>query len=167
MKMNEKLKAGYHDAKPTSWGILEGKKAPQVFVKFDLGVTWFGSFAEGRAREITLEALVVMGYQADELTALVNDPNALDKGKTVSLKIGYDPLKVDKQGEMRPVVEFVNEPGGGMKNALGEGDALKALMGLKVKGDLMKIRKDKGVENAPKREFVPEGANPTTEEIPF
>lgn len=165
--MNEQITAGDHVGQVVSWGLLEGKKAPQVFVKMDIGLTWFGSLAEGRAREITLEALVTMGFQGDDLSDLLKYPeNALDKNRDLRLVVEYEP---DGNGEPKPRIRWVNDVNGGkFKNQLGEVDALKALSGLKVKGDLMKIRKDRGLDNEPKRQLnVPAGSEPTAEEIPF
>lgn len=162
----QKIKAGDHVGQVQAWGILEGKKAPQVFVKMSIGLTWFGSLAEGRAREITLEALVTMGFQGDELEDLVKDPfNALDKTRDLRLVVEYE---ADKNGDMKPRIRWVNDLlGPGFKNQLDEGNALKALSNMKVKGDLLKIRKDKNVSNEPKREYVPEGSQPEAGDIPF
>jgi len=137
----EKIKAGNHIGQVTAWGVLEGKQAPQVFVKTTIGLTWFGSLSE-RALNITLKSLVTMGFMGDDLSELVkNQENALDKNKDLELVVEYETYN----GETRPKIKWVNDLGGGFKNQMDSGTAVKALSGLKVKGDLMKIRQEKGI----------------------
>lgn len=138
-----KIQAGRHIAHPQAWGVRETKSGdPQIYVKFDLGLTWFGSLKEGRAREITLESLVTMGFMGDDLSELVSNENALDKNKDVALVVEYE---ANQNGEPVPRIKWVNDVDGGMKGKMDATDAIKALKMLKVKGDLAHIRKEKGV----------------------
>ena len=163
MSEKEKIKAGDHIGHVVAWGILEGKQAPQVFAQMDIGLSWFGSLKEGRAREITLESLVTMGFKGDDLMQLVRNPDsALDKTKDLRLVVEYDAQNTDKNGDPRAVIRWVNEIGG-FKNQMDESNALKALSGMKVKGDLMKIRQEKGVKAEP----APQTDMGDDEEIPF
>jgi len=145
-KNDGKLRAGRHVAHVESWGVRETKSGGhQVFVKFDLGPMWFGSLNEGRAREITLEALVTMGFRGDDLSSLVKDDACLDKYKTVAIVVSYK--TVDGKDEPQLNVDWVNEvDGGSVKGSLDEKSAIVALSGLKVKGDLAHIRKEKGID---------------------
>ena len=157
--LKELLKAGDHIGHVIAWGVLEGKKAPRVFAQMDVGLSWFGSLAEGRAREITLEALVTMGFNGDDLSDLVKNPNALDKNKDLRLVVEHEPHY--ETGVLQANIKWVNEVSGGFKTQMDEGSALKALGSMKVKGDLIKIRNEKGVT-------VSETASPAdSEEIPF
>ena len=138
-----KIQAGRHLAHPQTWGVRETAKGdPQIYVQFDLGLTWYGSLKEGRAREITLESLVTCGFMGDDLSELVSNENALNKKKDVSLVVEYE---ADQNGEPKPRIKWVNEVGGGMKGKMDATDAIKALKMMKVKGDLAHIRKEKGV----------------------
>ncbi len=79
-------------------------------------VTWFGSFANEKAIEITMRTLRALGWQCDNLTVLEG------LGSTeVDIKIGYE----DYQGRERMRVEVwpVNRGGAKMKKKL-EGKAL-------------------------------------------
>lgn len=144
MENENKIKAGDHIGHVQSWGISKTNAGnPQVFARFDIGLTWWGTLKEGRGREISLESLVVMGFKGDDLADLVRDPmGALDKDKDLRLVVEYE---ADQSGELKPRIKWINDVAGPMKNQMNETDALAALANLKVAGDLMKIRKDKGV----------------------
>lgn len=162
---NEKFIVGDNVGKPLAWGILEGKKAPQVYVKTSIGLSWFGSLAEGKAMEITLTALVNMGFKYDSLDMLVKDPDgALDKNKDVIFVVEYDENRMDpKTGDPVPKIRWVNSLGGGFKKQMNEKDALAALSSLKVKGDLMAIREEMGVQKPLPTESAPQPSG----DIPF
>lgn len=73
--------------------ILEGPAAGQR-------ITWYGSFNEGRALEITTESLKVTGYDgSDDASVMKNQ---------VSLNIKHD----EYQGKVSAKVAFVNPVGG-------------------------------------------------------
>ncbi len=158
MSNEPKLNAGDHIGHVVNWGLSETNGGnPQVYVAMDVGLTWFGYLNEGRAREITLEALVTMGFKGDDLADLVRNPvDALDKNKDLSLVVEHRTYK----GKTKAEIIWVNEIGGGIKNKLDEADALKALSNLKVAGDLMKIRQEKGVKTE-------SPAQETAGDIPF
>lgn len=164
---NGKLRAGRHLAHVQSWGIRETQAGtPQVFVKFDLGLTWFGTLKEGRAQEITLEALVTMGFMGDDLTELVNNENALDKNKDVAVVVEYE----SREGKNEPqaTIKWVNEvDGGNMKGKLDEKDAIAKLKSLKVKGELAHIRKEKGISEELRNMNQPNLNGQSNSGVPF
>ena len=142
-----KLRAGRHLAHVESWGVRETKNGDaQVYVKFDLGLMWFGLLNGGRAQDFALEALVTMGFMGDDLSELVSNESALDKNKDVAIVVEYEP--VEGKDEPQATVKWVNEVDGGqVKGTMDEKSAIAKLKGLKVKGELSHIRKEKGISD--------------------
>ena len=136
---------GRFPGKVTDYGIGETQAGdPQVFVTFDvefsLGVqsmTWFGSLKEGKAREITLKALLALGMKGG-VEALLDGPDG------AAIRVGIDASLVtsehEYQGSTSVRIDWVNAPGGGgVKRA--EPTAAKAkLLKLNLNGDLAKLR---------------------------
>lgn len=95
---NMSLKAGTYNAKIEKYGIGTTKAGmAQVVVTFGVelpdgegvqSLQWFGSLKEGRAREITFEALKELGFAGGPLTKLINESHAaLDKAKTIEVTV--------------------------------------------------------------------------------
>jgi len=164
--MSEILKQGDHIAHVASWGVRETKSgAPQIFVKLDNGLTWFGSLNEGKAREITLKALFVMGFCGNDLDELVTDSDALDVNKDLRVVVEHD---TDENGKIRAVAKWINEIGGGaMKGTLDHKSAVSALKGLKAKGDIMKLKKELNVVDREKKPTSQNDQETSVDEIPF
>jgi hypothetical protein len=163
--MSEILKIGDHVGHVVSWGIREAKSGmPQVFVKTDLagGLMWFGSLNEGKAREITLKALFVMGFCGNDLTELVSDPEALDVKKDIRFTVDHD---TDETGKIRASIKWVNEISGSMKGQLVDADAIKALSALKLKGDILKMKQELKITDRPKTQA--QSSDVSADEIPF
>ena len=107
------LKSGNYIAKVVSHATSETKSgAPQAVVTFSLGenqkITWYGSFKEGKAQEITFKSLLAMGLKGN------NPAGDLEIGKEVEIVVEIEP---DLNGKDHARVKFIN-PLGHVKNVL-------------------------------------------------
>lgn len=81
----------------------------------DTTIDWVGTFAEGKATEITMKALRTCGWSTDS----VDDLTGIDANE-VELDVQWDEYK----GERRLRVKWINKPGGNriaFKASLDEG----------------------------------------------
>ena len=126
------INPGTYVAKVVSHGITETKAgAEQAAVTFSFDghqLTWFGSFKEGKAREITIKALLTCGLKGN------NPAGPLEIGKEVSIVVADE---VGQDGKTRTKIKWVN-PIGGIKNVLA-GDAAKAKLSA-LEGAVMAAR---------------------------
>lgn len=83
-------KAGEPQATITLQLELDGKKASLV---------WFGSFKEGKAREITVKALLTCGLVGN------NPGGALEIGKEVMITVDNE---TDQAGRVRTRIKWIN-----------------------------------------------------------
>lgn len=163
------MKTGRHSAKITDYSVSESQAGdPMLQVRFkfkgnddgsDCEWNWYGSFKEGKAREITLKALVVMGFVGDEFEKLCDGPvsNCLDMNKEVSIETGNE----EYNGKTSYRINWVNEPGGGaMRDAMDKGKAKIKFGGMNLKAEMMSIR-----QGAPKPVATAAPVNPA--DIPF
>lgn len=99
---------GQYPAKIISHAITETKAGePQaaVTIKVEIGdgmtqnITWYGSFKEGKAREITIKALLTCGLQGN------NPGGSLEIGKEVMATVEEKP---DDKGVLRTRVAWIN-----------------------------------------------------------
>lgn len=105
-------------------------------------ITWFGTFADGKATEITVKALRACGWYGDNLA----DMTGIDS-QEVELVIVEEP---DQEGNLRTKVKWVNKPGGGkveLKNALNQGEV--QALAAEMKGYL--IASKQGQPTAPRQ----------------
>lgn len=103
---------GRHLAKVIDYGL--GKTATgkdQAWAKFKLDgdgaeIYWYGTLSEGRGREITIDALLTMGFAGNDLTALEDGSgtNALDEKKSVIIVVEQDTYN----GKTKPKVKWIN-----------------------------------------------------------
>lgn len=132
-------------AKIVDYGIsLTNDKLPQVAVQFEMEggakITWFGSFKE-KAKEWTIKKLLTMGFSADTLEPLAAGPagGALNHLQEYELVIEES---VDQNGKPRKQVSWINLPGQtALRGKLEASDALNAIKGLNLKGDIMAAKK--------------------------
>jgi hypothetical protein len=144
------VKPGYYRATILNHAISETKNGdPQAAVTFSFEaegkshtMTWFGSFKEGKAQEITIKALLVCGLKGN------NPAGDLDIGREVSITVEDE---VGQDGKTRSRIRWVN-PLGGVKNVIAA-DAAKAKLEA-LQGAVMAAR---GENNIPD----------TDDEIPF
>jgi len=109
--------AGTFEAKVVDYGLKETKSGTQqVVVRFrwndEFEYNWYGSFNEGKAREITMKSLQVLGLSSNEIWNLADGPESgmLDTDKLVSIKVEHEQ---GMDGKLYPKIKWVNELGGG------------------------------------------------------
>ena len=157
---------GIFTGKITDYGITETKAGlPQVTVSFQAlvpatetepehkkSVTWYGSLKEGRAQEITIDALITMGYTSKSFTE-ISGGEGLNKDDEYSLTISTGP---NNEGKTVTTVNWINPLGGGaMKNNLAKEDAVKKIKGMNLDAALAMRMNEKGVKAAPKKLETP------------
>lgn len=152
-------------ALPTRIGISQTKKGnPQVACEFtdDSGKvwTWYGSLNEGKAREITFNALKTLGFTG-VLSELLKGRgiNFTDK---VSLTID-DELSEDGSKVYRKV-KWINSENRGAE-LLDEATAMSKLQGLGIEADLAIAFG--GQPKTPAQPLQAQGSNPTASDLPF
>jgi hypothetical protein len=105
------IEAGTYKATILSHAISETKGGnPQAAVTFSLTdknqkphtMTWFGSFKEGKALDITLKALITCGLKGN------NPSGHLEIGKEVSIVIEHED---DMDGKTHAKVKWINQLG--------------------------------------------------------
>lgn len=148
---------GVYKAKVINCGITSSKDGnPQVTINLKLlmnegapdqttqDMMWSGSLKEGRAQEITLDAVLVCGYKENNLNLLA-EGKGLDLEKVVQVTVesesynGRDTLKI----------KWINEVGSGAsKEFMAKNDAILKLTGLKIEGSLMERKQLKGLAPA-------------------
>lgn len=144
------IKPGVYRATILNHAISETKDGnPQAAVTFSFesegksqSMTWFGSFKEGKARDITIKALLVCGLKGN------NPAGDLDIGREVSIVIENEE---GQDGKIRARVRWVNALGG-VKNVL-PADQAKAKLDA-LAGAVMAARNDLNMPD-------------TDDEIPF
>jgi hypothetical protein len=127
------------------YGIsLTAAKLPQVVVQFETGkgekYTWYGSFKEN-SKEWTIKKLLTMGFSSDTLEPLANGMagGALNHLQEYDITIEE---KADQNGQVRKQVAWINLPGqSAIRGKLEASDALNALKGLNLKGDILAAKK--------------------------
>lgn len=144
------VKPGIYRATILNHAISETRGGnPQAAVTFSFeadgkshNMTWFGSFKEGKAQEITIKALLACGLKGN------NPAGELDIGKEVSITVEHE---TGDDGKTRAKIRWVNALGG-VKNVMPQDLAKSKLDALQ--GAVLKARTDLGVPD-------------TTDEIPF
>ncbi len=88
-------------------------------------LAWFGSFKEGKARDITFKTLIVCGLKSDDIDSLAEGPTSglLDTDKSVEIDIG---VGFDSNGQQQTRIKWVNELGGGIWNDLASAQDVKS-----------------------------------------
>lgn len=107
----ENIEAGKYQATPVSWGVTLTKGGKeQAVIKFELLVNekpvtmnWYGSFNEGKAREITLKAIAACGCKD---IANFDAADGLDKTKQVSVTVEKE---TNEKGTFSKI-KWVNAP---------------------------------------------------------
>lgn len=139
-------KAGTWIGTVTDYGIPESTSAyPQVYVTFDVAsdptvsMTWFGSLKEGKAREITLKALLTLGFQGKDVDVLLDGP---DSG---AIPIGAQAKLVCEEQEWEGTpsvrIKWINSLSGGQGVKRADATTAKAaLLKLNIKGDLARVK---------------------------
>lgn len=173
----ENLKPGRYSAKVKDYGISDSKAGkPLIMILFEVqdGVggtremIYRGSLNEGKAREMTFDALMVCGLKGDDISLVAHGApgNALDSEKTVSVVIQNE----EYEGKTYSKIAFVNEPGGAaFQKKMDAGDAVTKLAGMNLKNEFAARRIEKGVKSPDPKPLTAPGHVPslTDDQIPF
>jgi hypothetical protein len=138
------LEAGEYRARAVKAALgLAKSGSEQVGVQFELldvsgqSITWYGSFANDQAFEITMKGMRAAGFRGDDLA----DLSSLEDGNTpeVTLVVVHETY----QGKTQVKVKFINAGGGlAMKTQL-EGDQAKAFAA-RMKGRVLAFNQGAG-----------------------
>lgn len=155
------INAGKYIAKIKDYGIGSTKAGdPKAMIMFTFKdengtnheMTWNGSLKEGRAREITIDALLNCGLKGDDLSQLANgiESNVLDANIEVELDIQHK----EYEGKIGPRISWINRPGGAaFRDKMEHTIAVQKMAGLNLKADVMARRKEKGIPD--KKDIIP------------
>lgn len=126
--------AGKFEAKVVDYGIKQTKSgAQQIVVRFrwndEFELNWYGSLNEGKAREITVKTLEILGMSSNEIWNLADgiESGMLDTDKLVSISVEKE---TGTDGKIYPKIKWVNELGGGGVKGLTKEEAKAALKGM-------------------------------------
>jgi hypothetical protein len=137
---------GTFKGRVTDYGIGETKGGePKVVVSFEVefptgtaNMKWDGHLNAGKAREITMKALVnTLGFRGRDIAELIDGPdsNAISTGREANLVIENEPY----EGKDFYKIKWVNSLGGGMAIHRADAGSAKAkLAKLNMAGDLAK-----------------------------
>lgn len=150
--MSDELKPGRHRATVSDYGISLTKAGkPNVNVKFKVGessIIWFGSLNEGKALQMTMKTLIILGMktheQFDRLAEGISS-NVLDTTKEVEIDIAYE--EYDGQQKLR--VKWVNEIG--LKNTISAAEFKNKLAGVNIKNSFIVAKESLGQQSQPKK----------------
>lgn len=99
-------------------------------------LSWFGSFNEGKAREITLEGLKRMGLKSKAdfpQLAMGVDSGVLNYSEQIPITVAME----EYEGKVSPKIKGIG--GGGIASKLGLAESVTMLQGLNIQGDLAKM----------------------------
>jgi len=140
------IEIGRFNASVKDYGISESQGGhPQVFLKFDVhftsGVeemTWYGSLKEGPARDISLKALLAVGFEGNDLGKLLEgtDGGAIPVGTQASVVTGEN----EYNGKKTIRINWVNAIGGGQAQRVDKGAGLAMLAKMNLSGDMARLR---------------------------
>lgn len=187
------IEPGKYTARIKDYGLVKSKNdILQAVVEFEFAdkegevknLTWFSSFKEGKAREITIQALLVcgitnnLGSMSDfEKFNAGNGSGCLDQEKDIQITVEMkkkwkDGKETDEKG---PSISWVNEIGGSaLREKIAKDDLVKMMPGLNFGGEIAKARAEKGTPKPkdPPKNYAPGAdSNPPTidkkEKIPW
>ena len=127
------ISEGKHMARPTSWGLSESKNGSEQYaIGFEIvsgdeagqTITWYGSFANEMAFEITMKGIRAAGGVGTDL-------NALEFPDTpVEIVVAHE----EYNGKIRDKVRFINGGGGGIRHMdAGKSKSFAAKMASRIK----------------------------------
>lgn len=149
------INAGKYLGKVLDYGIGKTKDGePNIMLMFgfkdssgvDQDLIWRGSLKEGKAREITIDALLILGLVGNDLSLLAhgNGSGVLNQEKEVQLVVEHETYN----GKTFAKVRYINEVGGGaFKEKMGKDEAITKLGGLNLGGDVFARREAKGYKD--------------------
>lgn len=148
------LEPGKYTAKISDYAIITTSKGDpaikiEFWVKTELGndehVSWQGSFKEGKAREITMKALLTCGLCSPANLADLakrKEGHALDLGRDISITVKHDQVGDKTYAN----VEWINPVGGmAFMNTMAQGDFAAHISRMGLEGSFMAIAKEHGI----------------------
>lgn len=165
------IKPGVHEAMVIDHGVTKSKTGtPMAVIRFEYmdtdadkhQINWYGSFKEGKAAEITCEALATCGWTTNKPSDLAKGAGSgvLDETSTVSITLGNE----EYNGKVTTKVKYINPPGGaGFRNAIEHSDAVQMFNGLNLEGVAAAARK----KHSPKEPKNHAPQFDSSEPIPF
>lgn len=135
------LNQGTYIAKLTGYGIkMTNAGKPQISCQFSIisdesvyNLTWFGSFNEGKAQEMTIKTLVgvfELMCEPSEIETMLGriaaegvESGLLNMDKDYQLVVEHDVY----EGKTRPKIRWVNNPGSGQAFEKLAGDVFKGM----------------------------------------
>lgn len=149
------INPGKHLAKPLQGGF-DKKTGEQIGVEFLITSTnekiwWFGNLkgktpeSTEKCKEITFTALALMGWDED---TYLKTGNFIFSGEEVEITVEMNTYN----GETKPKVSWVNEPGGKKFSGMPVTEVKSKLIsaGIDIKKEMAAIRAKKGIKDAPK-----------------
>lgn len=140
------IEIGRFNASAKDYGISETQGGkPQVFIQFRVEfpsgpeeMTWYGSLNEGTARDITLKALLAVGFVGNDLGKLLDgvDGGAIPVGAQASVVTGENVYN----GKTTIKINWVNAIGGGQAQHVDKGAGLAQLAKMNLSGDMARLR---------------------------
>lgn len=147
-------KVGQFKAKVKDYGISATQNDdPQVFVVFDVdfedsraSMTWYGSLKAGKAREITLKALLALKFRESSLDILVDGPagGGIEVGQEA--RVTTEENTFNEKTTVK--IAWVNSAESQVKR-LESSSARAKLAQLNLDGDFAKLKAQAGVSDEP------------------
>ena len=153
--MADKAKAGNFEAAISDYGVMKSKSGlPMAMIRFQIVdndgdnhfLTWYGTFKEGKAAEITSEALAVCGMTSNNPADLAKGGGSgvLKDGGIVSITVKME----EWEGKVRPKIAYINPPGGaGFRDSMEHGEAVQMFAGMNLGGVMAEARKKHAPKN--------------------
>lgn len=143
---------GTYKAKALNYGITKSKAGDaQATINFRLlvnpetqetaDIMWDGYLKSPKSFEITLDALLILGYTENTLD-LFAEGKGLKEGKYVSVVVEEE----EYNGRVKPKIKFINEEGSSFtKDFLAKNDAVVKLNGLNLSAAMLERKQKMGL----------------------
>lgn len=144
------------------YGLTKAKSgAVQVALLFEFEgadgakhqMPWFGSLKKSEdpnkrgGRDITLDTLAVLGFQASDLSVLADGLQSKALRTDVQVSLAVDERK-DQEGKVQIQIKWVNPLGGGtFRNRISRQDAVREMQGMDIRADI--ARRNQGQQQRP------------------
>ena len=104
--MTERIGPGKYQTAPQDWGLTKTKNGfLQAWIKFDIGITYYGVLKTVENQEYVAKNLVTCGFKKSSLEQL-NDGDALDMTKQVEIVVENE----EYNGKVTAKVLWINGP---------------------------------------------------------
>lgn len=142
---------GKYLARVVDAAVWESKGLPVAVLMFEYRdtngnphqIAWFGHLSGG-AREITVDALVRVGFKSNDLSDLNRGKEVLDSEKDFEIVVANEP-NPNKGNTLTSRVKWINLPGGsGFRERMTQENAVSLCKGFDLKGDFMAARQKAG-----------------------